>query len=82
MPGLVDGSCRDRTVILMALSRSSLGCFLGADMLLILPWIQSLHQSRAGSDHNSEEPSYFGRQYQTSWTIRRSGNISKVGIVN
>ena len=33
----------------MALSRSSSGYFLGAAMLLILPWIQSLHQTRGDS---------------------------------
>src|SRR5699024_1844836 len=35
--------------ILVALSRSSSGYFLGAAMLLILPWIQSLHQTRGDS---------------------------------
>src|SRR5699024_12738735 len=34
---------------LVALSRSSSGYFLGAAMLLILPWIQSLHQTRGDS---------------------------------
>ena len=29
--------------------RSSSGYFLGAAMLLILPWIQSLHQTRGDS---------------------------------
>ena len=33
----------------MALSRSSSGYFLGAAILLILPWIQSLHQTRGDS---------------------------------
>src|SRR5699024_9808597 len=37
------------TAILVALSRSSSGYFLGAAMLLILPWIQSLHQTRGDS---------------------------------
>src|SRR5699024_8662900 len=33
----------------VALSRSSSGYFLGAAMLLILPWDQSLHQTRGDS---------------------------------
>src|SRR5699024_6015541 len=48
-PDLVAGSRRASTAILVALSRSSSGYFLGAAMLLILPWIQSLHQTRGDS---------------------------------
>src|SRR5699024_9571763 len=46
VPDLVAGSSRASTAILVALSRSSSGYFLGAAMLLILPWDQSLHQTR------------------------------------
>src|SRR5699024_4035812 len=49
VPDFVAGSCRASTAILVALSRSSSGYFLGAAMLLILPWIQSLHQTRGDS---------------------------------
>src|SRR5699024_8449841 len=49
VPDLVDGSRHALTAILVALSRSSSGYFLGAAMLLILPWIQSLHQTRGDS---------------------------------
>src|SRR5699024_6856827 len=49
VPDLVAGSSRASTAILVALSRSSSGYFLGAAMLLILPWIQSLHQTRGDS---------------------------------
>ena len=38
---LVAGSCRASTAILVALSRSSSGYFLGAARFLILPWIQT-----------------------------------------
>src|SRR5699024_5703030 len=49
VPDLVAGSSRASTAILVALSRSSSGYFLGAAMLLILPWDQSLHQTRDAS---------------------------------
>src|SRR5699024_321227 len=55
-PDLVAGSRRASTAILVALSRSSSGYFLGAAMLLILPWIQSLHQTRGDSLHRSRRP--------------------------
>src|SRR5699024_6458903 len=49
VPDLVDGSRRASPAIPVPLSRSSSGYFLGAAMLLILPWIQSLHQTRGDS---------------------------------
>src|SRR5699024_839937 len=49
VPDLVAGSSRASTAILVALSRGSSGYFLGAAMLLILPWDQSLHQTRGDS---------------------------------
>src|SRR5699024_7578115 len=49
VPDFLAGSCRASTATPVALSRSSAGSFLGAAMLLILPWIQSLHQTRGDS---------------------------------
>jgi len=48
-PVLVPGSRRRSTAILIARSRSSSGYFLGAAMTLILPWNESLHQTRHGT---------------------------------
>lgn len=45
-PVLVAGSRRRSTAIRIARSRSSSGYFLGAAMTLILPWNESLHQTR------------------------------------
>src|SRR5699024_1584508 len=49
VPDLVAGFRRASTAILVALSRSSSGYFLGAAILPILPWDQSLHQTRGDS---------------------------------
>ena len=45
-PVLVTGSRRRSTANRIARSRSSPGYFLGAAMTLILPWNESLHQTR------------------------------------
>ena len=51
-PDLVSGSRRRSTAILIARSRASSGYFLGAATTLILPWNESLHQTRHGTvDH-------------------------------
>src|SRR5690625_640099 len=49
VPDLVAGSSRASTAILVALSRSSSGYLLGAAMLLLPPWDQSLHPTRSDS---------------------------------
>src|SRR5699024_2476973 len=60
VPDLVAGSSRASTAILVALSRSSSGYFLGAAMLLILPWDQSLHQTRGDSYNHDRRHSSLG----------------------
>src|SRR5699024_6597733 len=52
---------------LVPLSRSSSGYFLGAAMLLILPWIQSLHQTRGDSAH----PRAWSATLVSGWSLRR-----------
>src|SRR3954469_24050260 len=48
-PVRVAGSRRASTASRVARSRSSSGYFLGAAMTLILTWIESLHQTRGGT---------------------------------
>src|SRR5690606_19731766 len=48
-PVLVAGSRLRSTAIRIARSRSSSGYFLGAAMTLILPWNESLHQTRGAT---------------------------------
>lgn len=45
-PCFVAGSARSSTAIRVARSRNSSGYFLGAATTLILPWNESLHQTR------------------------------------
>src|SRR5690606_19237435 len=52
-PDRVTGSRRRSTAIRIARSRSSSGYFLGAAMTLILPWNESLHQTRYATRHVS-----------------------------
>ncbi|GAA2152585.1 hypothetical protein GCM10009826_11000 [Humibacillus xanthopallidus] len=58
----MSGSRRRSTANLIARSRSSSGYFLGAGKTLILPWNESLHQTRngtltiAGHEHTAADP--------------------------
>ena len=67
VPDLVAGSSRASTAILVALSRSSSGYFLGAAMLLILPWDQSLHQT-----HGDTKRRHSWCRYQSPNTYERA----------
>ena len=76
VPDLVAGSRRASTAILVALSRSSSGYFLGAAMLLIRPWDQSLHQTRGDSEAREVRA---GRKPNGFW--RRGGAMARVGTL-